>query len=152
MGGEIYSIVSLGFDYDNKQGIWFFVYNSKLCIELGDGAGLTFKQKGTINVGTSYHVAFVYEDSTNKCNLYIDGVEYADTTISTVVYDAVQDDYIGKDYRGYVFDGLIDEVRISTHRSSAWVGASYEDQQDNINVFGVEEYIRLSLLISHKFP
>ena len=40
------------------------------------------------------------------------------------------------------FDGMIDEVRISTTaRSTAWIKASYESERDHLIDFGTEEVL-----------
>ena len=118
-----------------------------------------------------YHVAVIYDGSstTNDPIVYINGVSQTlnevDTPSGTALSDAENVLLIGKrlndpggEYGGYrAFDGIIDEVRISSGvRSAGWVSTEFNNQ-NNPSAFytvGIEEIgeIPENPIIFNEFP
>ncbi|MFX0029873.1 MAG: DUF2341 domain-containing protein, partial [Candidatus Hermodarchaeota archaeon] len=84
--------------------------------------------------GTWQHVVFAYQSSTSIGRLYINGMFMGehDFGIGTLGTNG-NPFYIGfnRAWTGEVFDGEIDEVRISSRpRSSGWVNTEFQNQDD----------------------
>ena len=98
-----------------------------------------------------YHVAATLDPGSNDVVIYIDGSQSNTGTITNdPPSEAEYPLYIGalKNGAGTLnqFNGIIDEVRISsTARSAAWIKASYESERDDLLDFGSEESLTYEL-------
>ncbi len=63
-------------------------------------------------INTWYHVVGTFDSAVNKKSLYVNGVLIDSDNLGTVSYSTSFSTYIGKDFNGDYFNGLIDEVRI----------------------------------------
>jgi hypothetical protein len=94
------------------------------------GTEASVQNTTTLNNGTWYHVAGVYDGSTQKA--YCNGLAEASTARSGTVNDYGAPFAIGKYYHGTGsnWDGKIDEVRLSTvARSADWMKLAYENMK-----------------------
>jgi len=98
----------------------------------------------TFNTTTDYYFVGTYDGSQMK--VFIDGIEETagdfPVSLSGNINDSSQDLQIGTDQHSGTnfFDGIIDEVRISsTARSAAWIGATYDSLWDTLLTYGSEE-------------
>ncbi|MFW9877011.1 MAG: DUF2341 domain-containing protein, partial [Candidatus Thorarchaeota archaeon] len=87
-----------------------------------------------ISTGTWQHFVFAYQGSTSMGRIFVNGAYIAghDFGIGTLGTNG-NPFYIGfnRAWTGEVFDGLIDEVRISSRpRSSGWINTEYQNQYD----------------------
>ena len=92
--------------------------------------------------GTWYHVVGTHNGTSNQNYYYMDGDEKNDS-VRAVSYVENAVTTIGLFYTSgsLKFDGLIDEVRISSvDRSAAWIAASHISETDSLNTFADEEY------------
>ncbi|PHS11806.1 MAG: hypothetical protein COA78_08945 [Blastopirellula sp.] len=112
--------------------------SDKLNFNLHDSGGDILSVKSSVLIGTDWtHVTATYDGSGNisGLKLYVDGQEVAVTDTSSGVYDAMSNTSYnlnigeGGYTDDYDFDGIIDEVRVSsTERSADWIEASYLSQ------------------------
>ena len=108
---------------------------------IADGSSANYVESGVVNDDGWHHVVLVNDGSLST--LYIDGGS-VDTAAETL-YDIdtlARVSAIGAIWGapGNWFNGLLDEVRISsTDRSAAWIKASYESERDDLLDFGSEE-------------
>jgi len=125
------SNLSYLFTYSNDGGVY------KLQIfwtSGGSSANLSnFTYTVTLSTGVWYHIAVTADVSVPSALFYVDGTEYASTSVSTgatAIYDGVAEFQIGKKQDDTVyFDGLIDEVRVwSDIRSGAEISANYQKE------------------------
>ena len=105
--------------------------------ETSDWSSSAKTNNGVIPENTWKHFALVYDGS--DCIFYVDGVDVtADSSIDplTTTNNAL---FIGAEGgSGHVFDGIMDEFRLSaTNRTAAWINAEFENQNDP-NAFIVE--------------
>jgi len=125
----------------NKLGEWCLsVHDGKVAIALAGALGGTWWYPATtgVNTGTWYHVVLWYDGSDAK--IFIDGSEAATTEASGAVTNFDDILTIACDADTYTFDGIIDDVRISTGgRPAAWLKATYETGRDDLLDFGSEE-------------
>jgi len=92
-----------------------------------------------VDTGIYYHIAYVYNNTVGK--LYLNGDEQSGTA-STGGTSSDVATKIGSRSNGIdnVWDGLINEVRISnTNRSAAWIKATYNTLWDSLLTYGSEE-------------
>jgi hypothetical protein len=111
----------------------------------------------SISLNAWHHVVVVYTDGVNNDPLlYLNGVLQTATELDipsgSAQTDADQNMYIG-DITGTarrVFDGIIDEVRVSTiARSAAWIKADYNSGNGTLlKAFGSEEMPVVSISVS----
>jgi len=98
---------------------------------------------GTIATGTWYHFAGVLDD-TNYASAtalaYIDGVQQNSVSSAGIPATTAASSWnIGK-RGGEYWDGIIDEVRVSTTpRSVQWLRASNDTMRDSLNTFSATE-------------
>ncbi|MFW9941786.1 MAG: DUF2341 domain-containing protein, partial [Candidatus Thorarchaeota archaeon] len=88
----------------------------------------------SISTGSWQHFVFTYQSSTSMGRIFVDGSYIAEHNfgIGTLGTNG-RPFYIGfnRGWTGEVFDGLIDEVRISSRpRSSGWIYTEYQNQYD----------------------
>ncbi|MCK4539982.1 DUF2341 domain-containing protein, partial [Candidatus Parcubacteria bacterium] len=110
-----------------------------------------------INYNTQWHHVVATWDGVNNCwaiNFYIDGVLRnnggggSGTKEDDSAYDLIIGNVIGQTY---TFDGLIDEVRVSSIvRSANWITTEYNNQSDvaSFMTFGAEETLKLDITTS----
>jgi len=120
-----------GTDCSNNNGISFDINDgdasNKLCWE-------------SLSTETWYYVAGVYDNSTGLQTLW--GNSAVQSTQSMASGLTIEDvDRIGNEYDdAREFDGMIDEVRVSsTNRSSAWLKATYYSNTDQLIDWYAEE-------------
>jgi len=117
--------------------------SNRFTICAGDGiAGYVRKEFTEISVlttGVWYHVAVTYNGA--KFQVFIDGVYNGEWIQALAQID--QQFLLGRwaiDYGSYIFNGLIDEVRISDiARSDAWIKADYNSGANTLLTYGGEE-------------
>ncbi|MHA2392060.1 MAG: DUF2341 domain-containing protein, partial [Promethearchaeota archaeon] len=88
----------------------------------------------SVSTGTWQHFVFTYQSSTSMGRIFLNGAFMAehDFGIGTLGTNG-NPFYIGinRGWTGEVFDGLIDEVRVSSiPRSSGWINTEYQNQND----------------------
>ncbi|MFX0005701.1 MAG: DUF2341 domain-containing protein, partial [Candidatus Hermodarchaeota archaeon] len=93
------------------------------------------------STGTWQHFVFTYQSSTSMGRIFVNGVfmESHDFGIGTIGTNG-NPFYIGfnRGWTGEVFDGLIDEVRISSiPRSSGWIYTEYQNQNDPSSFYSI---------------
>ncbi|MHA1482733.1 MAG: LamG-like jellyroll fold domain-containing protein, partial [Candidatus Heimdallarchaeaceae archaeon] len=123
--------------------IWFPIStDGRPFLEVGDGSGRSdFSGVDTgAEVGTWYYAVAVLNENTGAH--YFDGSlnnsGALSGTFSGLAATSVSFD-IGYEFTNY-FDGVIDEVRLSsTNRSAAWIKASYNSGNDSLLTIGAEE-------------
>jgi len=109
---------------------------------LGSSWGEAYESSGTMAAGVWYHVVGRYDSQTVK--IYVDGKEMASVNQTGSIAGSLPNGLsIGAGYNtgswSRYFDGMIDEVRISSvARSSNWVWACYMNQGSNsvFNTYG----------------
>ncbi len=91
----------------NSNKISFYCYNSNM-----DGA--TIQQSSAINTNQWYHAAGVYDTSSQKLILYVNGVNVMSTTYGSglALHSGVAPNIGRSPYGNAYFNGTIDEVRI----------------------------------------
>jgi len=104
---------------------------------------------GAISNGTWYMQTGTWSNSTGDAKLYSNGTSVASTSgkygaINTFTSDmtlgAAKEGSGGTPDESNYYDGVMDEVRISSvERSAAWVEADYQTGSDNTNTFTTEE-------------
>jgi len=93
-----------------------------------------------LNVGTFYHCAGVYKNG-EVTRVYVNGVDEGQSPA------AMTGDLGGvalalklAKWGAHYFDGVIDEVRVSSvRRTAAWIAATYESGRDDLVSYGAEE-------------
>ncbi len=100
----------------------------------------------TVATGTFYHVVATYDGSSSASGvkMYVNGVPQNLTvnsnTLTSSIINGVSARIGSGEFISNPFDGVLDEVRISTGvRSSAWVNASYKTQNDTLINYGSED-------------
>ncbi len=85
--------------------------------------------EGSTTVTTDWtHITLVMDADTDVATLYVNGVYDHEKDYSS--YSFLRDLYIGSHGSSYLFDGMIDEVRVSdTARTASWLMASYLNQR-----------------------
>ena len=112
----------------NKHG------NQELFPGFSDGTGwYSFDSNSGVMGDTNWHhIVYTFDSTSDTQKVYVDGVEEGSNTGVSVtpVTGGSQTLRIGQRYDGTTsFDGIIDEVRVSSSaRSSGWVSASYANQ------------------------
>jgi len=108
----------------SKENSWYFgAYNNKFHGIIGDGSNwinsptTTFTSTNIIT-DTWYHVALVYDDSTNIVEIYLNGVSDGTTTADGFGSNT-NGVRIGKYLSAQLWNGTIDEVRIYNRALSA---------------------------------
>ena len=125
--------------------------------DMGDSLGVIWSINGTsyvtpetaadtFEVNISYHLVITFDGSNIRA--YINGVEdtggdfpysYAGLNISATSTQIARDGYMGTD-PAYMFNGTLDEVRISnTARSADWIKAQFLSMDNNFITYGSEE-------------
>ncbi len=105
------------------------------------GNGSVWRDLWTVNspvssAGVWYHVVGVFDDANNQLLIYVDGLEKASASEAYSKSASTVPLVIGS-YNGVTsnFDGIIDEVRISSIvRSAGWIKTCYNNQ-DNPGAF-----------------
>ncbi len=123
--------------------------DNRLIFEIGfqGGIGRWRLQPNTVSLNAWHHVTVVYDSSSagNDPTIYLDGVAQtlieSDTPTGNMFSDAGLNLTIGNDASANrTFDGLIDEVRISSATHSAdWFATEYQASNDNLVSFGSVE-------------
>ncbi|MFX0047685.1 MAG: DUF2341 domain-containing protein, partial [Candidatus Hermodarchaeota archaeon] len=95
----------------------------------------------SVSTGTWQHFVFTYQSSTSTGRIFVNGVfmEQHNFGIGTLGTNA-NPFYIGfnRAWTGEVFDGLIDEVRISSiPRSAGWINTEYVNQNDPSSFYSI---------------
>jgi len=117
----------------------FVKSTGKLAMGVVVGAGINVTYDGTgsntLSAGTWYNLFLTYDGTT--LTGYVNGSSDATATQSGLINTASTPMSIGRDpfNSGRLFNGLIDEVRISDlARSSAWISAEYTFHKQNTTV------------------
>jgi hypothetical protein len=103
-----------------------------------NGAGNWTSQGNTLQIGTWMHVAVTYnsDSAANDPTFYINGMQRSASATSNAAGAPLNDSggngMLGDRTTGQrAYDGLLDEVRLSTAtRSGGWITTSYENQRD----------------------
>ena len=120
------SVGGAGFFVNENAGVQKLVLGRKNATD-------TVSPELTITAGTWYHAAVVMNRTAASVTFYLNGVASAATSYDAVAFTDVTD-RIGSYGNGEMFDGKIDDARISTVvRSSNWVWACYMNQASNTN-------------------
>ena len=109
-------------------------------VQFTDSAYATAEGTSTINAGTLYHTCYTYDGTNGR--IYVDGsVEATSADVSKTIKTTTEPLYFGGKAGGTRwFDGIIDEVRISsTNRSAAWIAATYDSLWDTLLTYSAEE-------------
>jgi len=99
----------------------------------------------TQNIGNDnkFHYLAVTLGENRSANIYLDGMYCNSTNLSTLGDIKTSGDlYIGRKGTGGIFNGIIDEVRISnTARSADWIATEYNNQSQptEFSTLGIEE-------------
>ncbi len=139
-GGSSYKMIAeKGYDGTNEQFAFGFANDvntgnvSALSFYTFNGAvhGTFIATSGNISTGTLYFLCGVFNGSTWK--IYINGVEVASTTDSQAPIHTAKPLLLGAATINAsvdrFFDGILDELRISTAaRSADWIAAEYNNQ------------------------
>jgi hypothetical protein len=141
-----------------KGGSWttnmylFGMYDDgDLFVRIGDSAGISTGHRGStslIDGQWHYVVTTIDRDSITGIRLYVDGVAETGTSNPTSigsVMDVANNLSIGS---AYIFNGSIDEVRISnTARSASWISTEFNNQSSPsaFSVLGNEQIYNLTL-------
>jgi len=115
----------------------------------GSGAGGSYSPAGatTLVAGTWYHAVFVRSNSGSQMSIYLNGtLDAGPASVTVRNVNNTEPLRIGTDhfdaspyYIGF-FDGVIDEVRISSGaRSAAWIKATYHSLNNTLLVVGAEQ-------------
>jgi hypothetical protein len=93
----------------------------------GNNDSKDLKSVSTVPADTWTHVALTFDDPTNAAKIYLNGTLNSSGTVDYPLADTAQPIAIGWSGQGdQYFDGLIDEVRISsTVRSAQWIATEY---------------------------
>ena len=101
---------------------------------------------------TWYHVALVYNQATLRGSIYINGAFDKDRAIAAKKIDTTLGTYFGiRQASASPFDGLLDEIRLSTvARSAEWIAYEYANMNpaDGGLTWGAEEDVRKNHLKS----
>ena len=94
----------------------------------------------TLQTGTWYHFAGVFNTNTNTLVSYINGVPYSSISETNNLSADTNAFHIGRSGSGLYWDGIIDELRVfTTPRSGEWIEAEYVSTNNAMNSFGSEE-------------
>lgn len=105
----------------------------------GYGAAANLSSGIRIAADTWYH-AVITVNSSNRVIIYVNGVNAAEADKTLNSYSYVGTNFGKTNTTSEVFNGVIDEVRISnTVRTAGWVAASYKSESDLFNTFNSEE-------------
>ncbi|MHA2203518.1 MAG: DUF2341 domain-containing protein, partial [Candidatus Hodarchaeales archaeon] len=111
----------------------------------------------SVSTGTWQHFVFTYQSSTSMGRIFVNGVFMSehDFGIGTLGTNG-NPFYIGinRGWTGEVFDGLIDEVRVSSiPRSSGWINTEYQNQNDpnSFYTIGSEQLVASTPPIANYF-
>jgi len=88
------------------------------------------------------HIAFTYKASTLKVNTFFEGAPDSTQDATHAMVGANKTLYLGEDNSGWYFDGLMDEVRISSvARSAAWIAYEYANMNSAVGglTWGAEQ-------------
>ncbi|MCK5607229.1 DUF2341 domain-containing protein, partial [Candidatus Pacearchaeota archaeon] len=128
-------------------------------IGLSDSLGTSNEWSSSVSVSTGIwqHFVFTYQSSTSMGRIFVNGVfmEEHNFGIGTIGTNA-NPFYIGinRGWTGEVFDGLIDEVRVSSiPRSAGWINTEYINQNDPNTFYavGTEQLVASEPLDAHYF-
>ncbi|NLV18338.1 MAG: LamG domain-containing protein [Bacteroidetes bacterium] len=109
-----------------------------------DGGGYQLVTNNTnYTTGQYVYLAGGWDKANTDMYFYVDGGN-VQTANETGDPDVSQDraNYLGRDFNSAtsIFDGIIDEVRLSaTLRSAAWIAATYDSLWDTLLTYGSEE-------------
>ena len=128
-----YWIFTNGNDYNNATGVNLYEVNGRIYFEVGSGAtqaGTTISSSAnSIWCNTWYHVVGTYASGTGL-KLYLNGTQVASSSAYTgsLGYDS-RIPNIGRELTTYyLFNGTIDEVRLSSVvRSASWVSTEFNN-------------------------
>jgi hypothetical protein len=94
-----------------------------------------------ITPGNFYKITGVRDNVTDALSIYINGAFVTSVTNATVALSTNNPVYIGRNTTSEWFDGIIDEVRISsTNRSADWIEATFNSEHNAMATYGLEEY------------
>ncbi|MBW2094205.1 MAG: DUF2341 domain-containing protein [Deltaproteobacteria bacterium] len=137
-----------------------FTSNEKLKITLSDdgttdvGHYVSFEADTAKSDNALHYAAATYIPSTSA-TIYLDGSQDGEQTSSVIssLYSSTAPLWLGaqddETNSNLVFNGVLDEVRISsTARSAAWIKATYTSLWDDLIAFGTEESSNIECDIS----
>ena len=103
------------------------------------GANKFLYSSSQLSTNTWTHIATTYDGSALK--IYINGEEDTSNAASGSIVSAADNTYIGTEETSvYMFDGIIDEVRVSsTARSSGWILTEYNNQNSSSTFYSIEQ-------------
>ena len=122
------------------------VNSNRIQVEIyNNGGGAYFSATSSIAVDTWYHVALQLDDTNNEFKIFINGSQSGSTHSHTAGIGTNNAAFsiariIGSGFGTAVFNGTIDEVRISdSDRTDAWIKATYHSLFDTLLTYGAEE-------------
>ena len=104
----------------------------------------SYGQNNIIVTGTTYYLVMTWAGGTNTMKLYKNGVEITYggqvAPVGSRNDDSALNGSIGGRNGGILFNGDIDEVRVSNSvRSASWIKAEYNTTTDTFNTYGTSE-------------
>jgi hypothetical protein len=118
------------------------LYNSVGETESGSTINRGKTPSTTLTAGNWYYIQGVYSSASTTISTYINGVPYSLNTAGANPTATGSPLYIGVGEGGntYYFNGLIDEVRVSTTaKSTNWLLAEYKNQSNPVTYVGLTE-------------
>jgi hypothetical protein len=108
------------------------VSDDEIRIRINDTDFCVTSNSPIANTATLYHVAATFNETTDQCYIYVNGVEVRNTTSTvTVVANNGRVAIAHRDGEDRWWDGTIDEVKVSnTDRSEEWIQTEYNNQSD----------------------
>lgn len=139
-GAGAYNTIAVKETTLNNANYFLQATNSRISFGWYSGGYIENLSNGALSTGTWYHIAATFEESTDIVRIYINGNLDTISAQSTTLAANVQSLYMGKSLAGEYWDGIIDEVRLSSNiRSQSWIKAEYDNQNDSMNSFGTEQ-------------
>ncbi len=139
-----------------SENSWTFAYENasgtnRLALNLFDAAApstnVPYRWTQSLTVGTWYHIAVVWTQSTGVAELYIDSVSQGtitDTSAADINNSTAPFEIGAMSSSGY-FDGLIDEVRIYNDvRTATEIANNYQTQMNALDEPNLQGYWKLN--------
>jgi hypothetical protein len=134
-GAEIINLGDCVFMGQNNTNAFGGFYN---------GSNWSATPSSTNLIGTGWrYVAYTFDDAGHSQSLYVDGVQIGSSTFTnSISYAGLGANTIigkqGNGGTGYSFDGMMDEVRVSsTSRSAGWIWTEFNNQNSPATFYSV---------------
>ena len=128
-GGVYRSLVGKQ-DGGSNNNYTFSTYNDELYFGFYNGGSQDhYTASANLVAGTWYHVVITYNDGANNVTIYVNNNAELNTTENNSLLTNGDVLEIGIENIGTYFDGVIDEIRISSStRSADWIATEYANQ------------------------